>query len=110
RRNRIVIVLSAPGKSPSRASHGPGADPERGDQQVALAKLFGLHRQKTTAYFAFFCFCWPTRILKCFCWASWCAFQSKRLAASERYALTSIFFGRTAMSVAVMAPSGLVIR
>lgn len=25
------------------------------------------------AYFAFFCFCWPTRILKCACFDSWYA-------------------------------------
>jgi len=61
-------------------------------------------------YFAFFCFCCPTRILNCFCCCSWYAFQSNRPAASERYFWTSTSLGSTAMRLALIDPSGLVMR
>src|SRR5258706_13678783 len=62
------------------------------------------------SYFAFFCFCWPTRTLNCFCWASWYAFQSNLCEASERYLLMSISLGSTAIRLADILPSGLVMR
>src|SRR5581483_5466193 len=41
--DRFLVILRAPGKRPARTPHGPRADAERRDAQIAITKLSGLH-------------------------------------------------------------------
>ena len=49
-----------------------GTLPEPGGPHGAVQKDGG-NPEALPHYFAFFCFCWPTRTLKCSCLESWYA-------------------------------------
>ena len=56
------------------------------DADVAKEGLRAMRdlQARLDSYFAFFCFCWPTRTLKCRTLASWNALWSCRATASAR--------------------------